>query len=235
MELADAVRDGVAALRDRRPEAAIPLLRLVAEDAEFAEASDLADLRTRVLSLLAQACLEAGAIADAETWAKQALRLAKRTNDETGLVEIRSLQARIFQAVTDEHQRQKERDELRRVAATPIERLLHGVEAPQAVAAVYVQKANAEVEAGRPREALALAREAARIADDAGAVRERVLARLTLARVAPARADASLNEAWQIAADAGEFNLVGAIGRAAELAGVALPTLRGPDLSRRTP
>ena len=91
----------------------------------------------------------------------------------------------IFQAVTDEHQRQKERDELRRVAATPIERLLHGVEAPQAVAAVYVQKANAEVEAGRPREALALAREAARIADDAGAVRERVLARLTLARVAP--------------------------------------------------
>lgn len=233
MTVADAVREGVAALRRGDPQAAIPLLRSAAEDADFNAAEDLADLRARVLSLLAQACLEAGQSSEAENWIRQALRVAKRLGDEAGLVEIRALQSRVLQAAMDDHRKREERREQARIAATPLERLLEGVTEPHARAAVYIQKANAEIEVDRPGDAVALAAEAVRLADDAGAVREKVLARLTLARADADRAATLLPEAWKIASDADEFNLVGAVAKAAELAGVPLATLSGPDMSWR--
>jgi tetratricopeptide (TPR) repeat protein len=233
MDVAAAVREGVAALRRGNPADAIPLLRRAAEDPDLAAAEDLADLRARVLSLLAQAYLDAGQASEAETWVRQALRLAKRIGDEAGLVEIRALQSRVLAAAMDQHRRLEERREQARIAAPPLDRMLVGVIEPHARAAVYIQKANAEIEVDRPGDAVALATEAVRLADGAGAVRERVLARLTLARADGARAAALLPEAWKIASDADEINLVGAVAKAAELAGVALATLTGPDMSWR--
>jgi len=55
-----------------------------------------------------------------------------------------------------------------------------------------------------------------------------VLALLALARALPDEASDHLRAAWVVADAAGEFTLVGAIARAAELAGVAVAVLHGP-------
>lgn len=208
------------ALRAERWEDAVVALEAVASDAGFRSQPDLADVRARVASLLAQALLGAGRAAEAEPHARQALQAARALGE--GGTEARTLLQAILADLARAEQAARQ---ARRTAETPLDRLLEGIEGDEALAAVLVRKANAEVDVGRPAQALPLARRALAHAIACGSLREEVLARMTVARAAPEEAEAELRSAWQRAEAADDFNLVGAVARAARLSGVALPTL----------
>ena len=228
MNLPERVRQGYDALREGRAEAAAGLLGPAVDDPELARAADLQDLRARVCSLYAQALLESGRPLDAEAPIRDALRIAKKLHDDVGVYELRMLQGRIASAVVDVTRAAAEARERDRVRKTPLAELLAGHDHPLARAGILVQKANVHAEDGDRVVALTLAEEALALAIAHDSVRDQVLARLTIARAAPERAAEALREALVVAEGAAEFNLVGAVARAAEVAGVTLQTLVGP-------
>lgn len=226
-DLADRVRRGVDALKQGRPAEAVDALEPVATDPAFETQGDLADIRARVWSLLAQALLEAGRPHEADPWARRALQAVTDLGDEQGEQAVRALHQRIFAAATDLH---RQRTAIERVASTDVDELLAGAEGPQERAGVLVEKANAEARVGRAAAATDLARRALAIARGADAAREQVLALLVLAEAQPDEASGHLHAAWAIAEAADESTLVGAVARAAGTAGVRLPTLEGPSV-----
>jgi len=229
--LPERIRAGVEALRDGRPVEAVEALEPVATDPAFNTQDDLIDVRARVYSLLAQALLGAGRARDADEWARAALELALRLGDLPGEAEIRALQVEIRTANAQALQRLAEKKESRRIAQIPADVLLSGTEDPVEQAALLVKKANAEADAGRAEEGVAFARRALERALSAKALREEVLARLSIARCDPASAVEELTAAWRRAEAEDDFTLVGAVARAADLAGVTLPVLYGPSTS----
>ena len=231
--LPERIRQGLAALRAGDPTRAVGWLRPVATDAAFAAAEDLVDVRARVLSLLGQAEIERGRPDLAERPLRDAAILAKRLGDTEGLLEIRALQGRALAASADRHTLATEEAERRRIAETPLPTLLAAATTAAERAAIKVAKANAEADAGRREGAEGLADDAIADAIAGGSIREEVLARLTLARCAPARAEAELSAALATAERGAEFALIGAVARAAALAGVVLPGQVGPDLGGR--
>lgn len=224
MDLAERVRSGVEAIRAGRMADAVEVLAPVVSDAELAAADDLQDVRARVCSLYGQALLDLDRPDEAEGPLREALAIAERLGDEAGAKAVRGLRARAMAATTQRHQQADERRRQERLAATPIEQLLHGVTEPLARADVLLRKATAEADVGAHAEAARHAGQALSIAVEAGAAREEVLARLAIARSQPDRAPQQLLAAWHRAEQAEEFNLVGAVARAAELGGVALPS-----------
>lgn len=230
--LAAQVRAGVEALAADRPGEAAAALRAVVEDPSFGAHPDLADIRARVYCLYAQALLDSGAARRADAWARRALAEAQGLGDDAGAEQIRGLLRQIFSAAVEE---KKCADAIARVAATPLEDLLREARSDTERAGAMIEKANAEVQVGRAEHGEPLARRALALAQRAGAVREEVLAWLTLARARPEEAERAMVSAWRRAAEANEFNLVGAIGRAAKHAGVALPYLEGPALPGEEP
>jgi tetratricopeptide (TPR) repeat protein len=218
--LAGALRDGVSALRQGQAEQAVSLLASVCDYPEFVAASELLDIRTRALSLCAEALLLAGRPAEALPRAETALQLARQLGDLEGVDEIERLRVRIQRAaVPGEGGRQGEAsllsqslDELELQARRPIDR-----------AELLVRKATAELEAGHPEQAAEAAERALLAAPQYP--RTSVLARLTLARAQPERAAQLLREAAEIGRDAEDFNLVGWVARSAELLGLDLRAL----------
>lgn len=228
--LARRLLDGMAALRDARFDEARAALTEVAEDPDLAAADDLVDVRARACTLLVQAMLGAHALDDAGRWLDEAERLLGRLGDRDGLAEVRALRRQRADALTDRARKAQAAERLARLAATPLDEIRSRAPSPPALLDLLVQKANAEVEAGRPDEAADVAREALELAERLDSVRGEVLARMSLARAEPGCAQEQLALAWSRAERADEFNLVGAVARAAELAGVELPTLHGPEM-----
>lgn len=227
-DLAERVRRGVEALRAGRPAEAVLELDPVARDAEFQEAPDLDDVRARVWSLLAQALHDTGRSREAEPWARKALGAAESQGDRAGALAVRALHGAIFAAATDAAKAERAALDARKLAATPLAQVLAGL-SPEHAASTLVAKAVADLDDGRPEEAAEAALLGLDRARETGDVREAVLARIALARARPAEAHAHLHAAWLVADEAGEFNLVGAVARAADLAGVALAVLHGPS------
>lgn len=227
--LARRLLDGVEALRAERFDAARDALLEVAGAPELAAAADLVDVRARATTLLAQAMLGAGDLDGALPWLDAAERLLGGLGDRDGLAHVRALRRRRDDALADRARKAQAAERLARLAATPLEALRARAPSPAALLDLLVQKANAEVEAHRPEDAAAIAREALDLAVGLDSVRGEVLARLSLARAEPSSAAEQLEAAWRRAERADEFNLVGAVARAAELAGVELPALHGPE------
>lgn len=227
--LARRLLHGVETLRARRFVEACEALLEVASAPDLAAAADLVDVRARATTLLAQAMLGAGDLDAALPWLDEAERLLGGLGDRDGLAEVRALRRQRDDALADRARKAQAAERLARLAETPLDALRARAPSPHALLELLVQKANAEVEAGRPDAAAAIAREGLDLALRLDSVRGEVLARLTLARAEPSSAAEQLEQAWRRAERADEFNLVGAVARAAELAGVALPTLHGPD------
>lgn len=213
--IARRVTEGVSALREGRAAEAADLLE-VCMDAEWVAATDTADLRCRALSLSAQALWQAGRADAALRRIDAALALARALGDLEGLNEIGELQARI------------------QASARP----------PPASARSWAAGAEAELQAATAaleREDFTSAGElAARAVAAAGRydpatgtlprdVRVAVLARVLAVRADPSRGAAWLHEAAEIARDAEQATLLGAVARAAGSLGVDLGTLRGPE------
>lgn len=227
--LAELLLAGIAHLRADRADAAVETLRLVAEDREFAEAPELDDVRARTWSLYAQALLAAHRPGEAVRWSEAALRAARKLGDEVGILEIRTLHDRIREAITVAAKEKAAREQSARLAALTVDQVLAGLKDPIEQADALVKKAGAELDAGRPAVADDAASRALALAQLAGAVREEVFARIALSRARPQEAAVQLTAAWRRAERADEFNLVGTVARAAELASVRLPMLLGPS------
>lgn len=231
--LAGRLLDGRDHLRALRFHEAVEAITEVVDDPEFAVATDLRDVRLRATTMLAQALLGAGFLdrADARLDRVEA-ELEGTPEAAEGLPEVRDLRSRVAEARADRQKQSAIADRLARLADVPVEILRTRTADPSARLELLIQKANAEVEAGRPDQAVQIGEEALLLARELASVRGEVLARMSLARAAPSRAHEELNLAWSCAERANEFNLVGAVARAADLAGVDLPMLHGPTLAR---
>ncbi|MEQ1506010.1 MAG: hypothetical protein ABMB14_27510 [Myxococcota bacterium] len=215
--LAAMLADGVRALRAGRPHDAAAKLVAVCDDREFATATDLRDIRARASSLCAQALLDAGRPAEALPRAEVALGLARSLGDTEGVADVEQLRDKIRAAIDA---RAVIPPDTAQLAARSVEDIERRHVDPEQRAEWLVRKANAEIEAGRPGDAVAVAERAVSAAP--GSVRVAVLARMTVARAAPERAATELQAALDLARDADAFTLVGAVVKAAELAGVPL-------------
>jgi tetratricopeptide (TPR) repeat protein len=227
--LAELLLSGLAHLRAGRPDDAVQVLAAVAQDEVFAAAADLDDVQARAWSLYAQALMRAGKPKEALPWCERALRITRALGDEAGLAEVRALHTELREALTAEAADRKAREHSLRLAGLTVDQILVGLGSALDRADALIQKANAEIQAGHLREADPIARMALVEAVQGEGVREEVLARIAIATVAPEEARVELTAAWRRAERAGEFNLVSAVARAAELARVALPTLVGPE------
>lgn len=203
--LAAAVKLGVDALRRGDAVAAAHALAPVANDEALENAPDLVDIRARVLVLYAQALVAADRFDDAQPALVQALRAVKRLDDDEGVAAVRGLQQLAL------HSRAKAR-------GTPAAAPAGTAPSPDDAEALLIA-----ANAATGEQAARLGEQAFALAVAHGSVREEVLARLVLARSRPDAAADQLAAALRRARGAGEFTLVGAVVRAAELAGVALP------------
>jgi hypothetical protein len=221
--IAAALTEGVRALRAGRAAEAVPLLLRVCDDPELAAAADLRDVRARALSLCAEALFLAGRGAEALGRAGAALAAARRLGDIEGIQEIEQLQLRIAAAAPSEdpapRPSERERETLRRSGLDGVDQLYAG--APPELRADWLLR-RATVAAEDRDADLAIAAAERALAEGAAVPRVGVLARTLLARLAPDRAPLLLQQALDSARDAGEHTLVGAVVRAAALAGIAL-------------
>lgn len=228
MDLEQRIADGLLALRSGRPADAAALLQVVWEDPDLAAAADLVDIRARVGSLYTQAAMDAGQLDVADKACREVLRIVRRLGDRAGLEQVRGLQDGIVLALARRAEHEQRLVEQRLVAATPLADLLAGVTDPLVRAERLVKKATAHADLDEHPEGRPLAAEALALAAAQGSAQWCVLACLALARLDPAHAVAHLAVAHQHAESAGEFNLISTIARAADLAGVALPSPDGP-------
>ncbi len=226
-DLPHRIREGVTALQERRWEDAVRTLEPVAHDADLRGADDLQDVRARVLSLLAQATLEAGQIHAADAACREALRVLRRVGDKAGVAEVRGLQDRVVAALAEAAEAARRRAEQAEVAAAPLGPYLAEARTPVERAERLVKKATACADVGDEAQGLPLAEEALALARADGAVTWEVFARVALARLAPDRAQEHLHAAATLAARSAEFNLVSVIVEACRLLNVSLPTHPG--------
>ncbi|MCA9492082.1 MAG: hypothetical protein KC621_19250 [Myxococcales bacterium] len=219
--LASVLLDGVSALREGRPADAVPPLRQVCDDRELMAATDLADIRAHAQSLLAQALLHIGELREAEGRAEAALRLVRTLGDTEGIVEITGLLAEIRERAT--HAEAPDTAAQDRMLAASLEDI-EKTRDPGMRAEALLQKATAELGAGRSGEALLAARKAWELAAAIGRDRVFVLARLCAAHADPRAAAAHLAEAWNTADASPEAEqLLGPVARASEVLRLPLP------------
>ncbi|MCB9742490.1 MAG: hypothetical protein H6740_07825 [Alphaproteobacteria bacterium] len=213
----EALLRAVAALREGRPSEAEPPL------AEALE-TDLSDAaRARILGLHAQALLGVGQAARARDQLREAMRLTRQLGDDAGLLALRALNGQIYARLAQDAEQDRLRAREAQAMARPLEALLAEADSPEARVSVFLRVANHLVDTGSDRDrARALAERGLSLAEQQPeAVKERVLARLGLARLeASAEARRALfDEALTIADAADEANLVTAVARAAEADG----------------
>jgi hypothetical protein len=231
--VASRLLEGITALREGRHADAIPPLEEVVD--ALADQPDLADVFGRAASLLAQARLEVGDADAARKASHQAMKTSRSLGDSEGLAEVRALDEKIAAALD----RDKRAALARGRSADLVTKTLESVEAEArsalARADALLKHANALQTHDRPADAARSARRAMVHADEADAVRERVLARLALAEADRSAARGALLEALEIANEANETTLIGLIARAADLAAVELPKQYGPSMTRQEP
>ncbi len=231
--LATALLEGTEALRLGRPGRAAERLALVVSHSGLNSAPDMADVRVRARSLYAQALLESGRPTEAEPPVLDAMRELRAVGDSDGLQSVRGLHKRVREAIAAEARDAARREALQALSATPLPELRQRARTPFALAELLVQRANADAEVGQPQAGLRIAREALGLALELDDVRLEVLARLSVARCEPDTALEQLEAARARADGASEFNLVGAVARAAAAHGLQLSVQVGPDMSRR--
>ncbi len=226
------LQEGVACLRRGDASRALLHLRPVVEDHDLAASPDLADVRSRALALLAQALIEAPVPQERD--GLQVLQEAEALLDEAealvcGAVEaVAPLRGALLDARTARLEASARAARATRLAATDIEPLLARISDPARRLDLLLHKAQAELDAGRSEQASAFAKRVLEAQSEDP--RHAVMAWLTQAAAAPATAEVRVSQAYALAEGASEFNLVGTVARTAELLGVALPRLVGPQL-----
>lgn len=223
MELAERLVEGLAALRLGEPERAAGILAQVCQDPDFSAEPELRDVYARACSLHAQALLMAGEPAQARRPLRDALDALQELGDSAAIAQVRELEQQIGQAMTEQFQAMAQRRELRALASRPLEDVLADLPTPSRRADAAIRWSQGALAHGRASQAAIAAERAFTEAAACNDVRHQVLARITWSLADPDRAAEHLETARAIADAADEFNLVGAVARAASQAGIELP------------
>lgn len=230
--LAAHLKEGVAAMRQGAWNRAVLHLRPVAHDEVLEAADDLADIRARVLTLLAQALLEDGEVGDHDEVEALLVRATALAEDARPIVN--DLQERLDDARRRALEAEAHDARTRRLADADIEPWLERLTDPDRRCDLLTQKAAAVLALQGPVPAAPFAERALAIGHEAQ-LRSRVMAHLVMARTHPEAAKAHLDAALAMADAASEFTLVGTIARTAELLGLPLPTQQGASMPRPNP
>jgi hypothetical protein len=231
VQLARALRDGIEQLEQGRADTAVEHLTVVVEDHDLRGASDMQDILAKATSLLAQALLKQGDLPAARRRCSDALDLCRRIEDDVGIANVRALSSEIEdaqRAQEDEERRQRSMQMLSRTDTDTL-RATYAKD-PLSLAEILLKKSSAELEAGRTKSARTLAGEVLTRATAESWRRQEVLARLTLARIDPHDAPTQLTRAWERAERDSDHTLVATVARAAELSGVTLSSMSGPEM-----
>ena len=223
---------GAKALREGDAGTAVRLLSQAVVHEGLAADPSLALIRARTLSLYGQALLGDGNAQEAEAPVLEAMRILRSLEDTEGLHQVRDLHRQVREAIEGAAKEQARLRALAALAAQPLEKVRARARTPFALAEILIQRANADIEAGKADAALEIATEALALATSVSSVRLEVLARLSIARIQPERALEELETARQRADAANEFTLVGAVARAAEAHGLTIGVLAGPRLGK---
>jgi tetratricopeptide (TPR) repeat protein len=229
--VATALRDGIEQLERGHADDAVEHLTVVVEDPDFRDSSDMQDILARATSLLAQALKKQGDLSNARLRCSEAMELCQKLGDAAGIREVGELSSDIDDALRerdDAERRQRSLQQLGRTATAKL-RTLYGKD-PISLAEILLKKSSAELDAGRVEHAQELADEVLEQARTEGWRRQEVLARLTLARIRPDDAPTHLVRAWERAEQDNDHTLVSTVARVAELSGVTLSSLAGPEM-----
>lgn len=227
MSLAELLGEGVEALRDGRPTEAAAALRQVVDNPDFQAHPELADVRARAASLLAQALLETDEVGPADRYARLALDALESFPDPAGTAQIEALRREIMGRALElrrETDQKARRERLRKVS---IPDLLKAAANDVEAARMLIERATADHEAGETETAARLASRARNLADGAGELKEQVLTRLLLAQVDPGQRLAALKSAYQLALTADEPGLITGVARTADQVGIPHSALDG--------
>jgi hypothetical protein len=159
-------------------------------------------LLSKVLAWQAQAHIALGEGAPARKVLREAITLAQAQGDHEGVAALKGLQASMMAQL---------------LANRPPPLDPEQAERP-------LGRASRAIDAGSHVEALAILAEASLEAKNQGDSRELVLTLLMRARI-PGEAKSAIEEAFHVADDSGDFNLVTAVAKAARAAGLPLPEL----------
>jgi hypothetical protein len=170
----------------------------------------------------AQALCELGEFQLARNSVRQALLSARDLGESKSLVPLKDLHGRITSGLIAQATADSHRAEAQALAAQPLDALLAAAPDPTARAGVYLARADAMVDAGRPHEVPGLVRSGLRAAP-VSATREQVLLRLAHLRIRPPGARDILAQALAIADEADSHNLIAAVAQAARALGLELP------------
>jgi len=221
------LKHGVDALRAQRPDTALLHLRAVVDDPRLVEATDLADVRARALTLLAQALLDLddhAVLDEVERRLDQSAAIDPAPEPHAALAELRdrlaAARSRALEATASAARTE-------RLADADIEPWLQRITDPDRRCDLLVQKAQAELTRGRLEEGRRMAQRALDMAPHV-TLRPQVMALLTVARANPDGAAGYIFEALRLADEASEPTLVGTVAKTAELLQVALPVQVGP-------
>ncbi|TNE87484.1 MAG: hypothetical protein EP330_18650 [Deltaproteobacteria bacterium] len=220
MNLAERLAEGVAALRDGRPAEAATALREVVDDPDFQEHPELADVRARAASLLAQALLATDEVGPADRYARMALDALDAFPDPEGKAQIDGLRKEIMGRALELRRKSDQKTRRQRLLALPVDELLAAAADDAEKARLLIERATAESEAERIPQAIRLANQARHLADEAHALKEQVLTRLLVAQLDEAQRLPALRSAYQLALAAGETGLITGVARTAEQVGV---------------
>ncbi|GEM_PF-1959903 len=181
-------------------------------------------LRARLHGWRAQALTELGALAPARQAVRQALLAARDLGEQhsDATAPLRALHGRISARMAAQAAADQRRAHAADLAARPLDELLAAAAPGAERAAVYLARADALVDAGRPQGVPALITRGLAEAPLA-ATREQVLLRLALLRTRPANAADVLSQALELADDAASETLVTAVARAARDLALPLP------------
>ncbi|TVQ91028.1 MAG: hypothetical protein EA397_11065 [Deltaproteobacteria bacterium] len=223
MTTTETLAQGVQALRDGRATEAARLLAEACADPDFATAPEVRDLYARACSLQAQALLLAGQPSKARKPLRVALDLLEALHDEEGLRKVRELEREVGEAMAEDFAAMARRREQIALSRRSLSEVLAELPAHAPRAEAMVKWSLGALADGRADQAIDAATRAVAEAASRGDVKHQVLAHIALASAEPERASAHLEAARSCADGADDFNLVGAVARAAEQAGVQLP------------
>ena len=226
MDVAEQLRQGVQHIRNGNGTAAHTVLQSVLNNPAFQAATDFDDIKARTFSLFAQSQLLIRDFEGAKNSVQTAMSLARTLDDSAGLKHLRSLSRQIeiehMVAQRDQYTAPK------RGSKIPISELLNCEESIDAQQHLLTQATLYITDGDTVHLPPLLDKILGWKSID---VKTKVITLLMKAQVDNNHGEEILLQAWNVADEANDFNLLQAVAKTAEQLGHTIGTLHGPQMT----
>ena len=226
MDVAEQLRQGVQHIRNGNGAAAHLTLKFVLNHPEFRAATDFDDIKARAFSLFAQSQLLIRDFSGAKDSVQTAIRFAQKVEDEEGLKHLHTLSRQIdiehMVALRDKHKAPKGTPKI------PLRDLLELEESEDAQQQL-LQQASRYITEGETVHLLPVLDKI--LNWQSIDTKTKVVTLLMKAQVDTNGREEVLLQAWNVANNANDFNLLQAVAKTAEQVGCTIGTLHGPQMS----